>query len=351
MFGGGQAEILARTQGGVLADGINSVIACMCGSPPNTTFSQNNGIIALTRCASRSAGFACAGWLIFIGLFGKVRAPRPRPCDRRHTRAQAARRHVHRMCTRRRLPLTAACAPLLPRLVPLTWCSAASPPTHLVLRCCLASSAQIGAAMATIPMPIVGGVILQCFTMVFVAGMQILGPLLSVRRNSFIVMLSLAFGLGVAMEPQVVSSAGSSSFFGKNLDHNHGMWPRSMVCDEFPSVSTVVFPAACAITNSTGGVHSIDILPASCAFVGGVYTPAVTAMVETKTCANNNGLCCKKYDKGLDSLRTSVVLVMKTPYCIAVIIALLLNLILPVEKEEDETSSSSKSDVTSVAEA
>merc|ERR1712159_496639 len=101
--------------------------------------------------------------------------------------------------------------------------------------------------MASIPMPIVGGVILQCFTMVFVAGMQILGPLLKVRRNSFIVMLSLAFGLGVAMEPQVVSGAGSASFYGKNLDHTHGLWPRKMVCDVFPTISVEETPEACAV--------------------------------------------------------------------------------------------------------
>merc|ERR1719482_2481753 len=121
-------EIESRIQGGIMADGFNSIVACLCGSPPNTTFSQNNGIIALTRCASRAAGFGCAAWLIVIGLFGKI-----------------------------------------------------------------------GALMASIPMPIVGGVILQCFTMVAVAG---------------IAMLSLAFGLGVALEPQTVSGNGVSSFHG-----------------------------------------------------------------------------------------------------------------------------------------
>lgn len=39
---------------------------------PNTTFSQNNGVIALTKCASRRAGYACGAWLIFLGIFGKV---------------------------------------------------------------------------------------------------------------------------------------------------------------------------------------------------------------------------------------------------------------------------------------
>lgn len=39
---------------------------------PNTTFSQNNGVIALTKCASRRAGYACGCWLMFLGIFGKV---------------------------------------------------------------------------------------------------------------------------------------------------------------------------------------------------------------------------------------------------------------------------------------
>jgi len=44
-------------------------------------------------------------------------------------------------------------------------------------------------------------------------------------------------------------------------------------------------------------------------------------MVETKTCANKNGNCCKKYNKGMDSLRTSIILILKTPYGIAVLVA------------------------------
>lgn len=39
---------------------------------PNTTFAQNNGVIALTKCAARRAGYACGGWLIFLGVFGKI---------------------------------------------------------------------------------------------------------------------------------------------------------------------------------------------------------------------------------------------------------------------------------------
>lgn len=49
----------SRIQGGVLADGINGVIAALCTITPMTTFAQNNGVIALTRCANRTAGYCC----------------------------------------------------------------------------------------------------------------------------------------------------------------------------------------------------------------------------------------------------------------------------------------------------
>ncbi len=57
-----------RISGGVLGDGINSLIAGFFGSMPNTTFSQNNGIIQLTGIASRKVGYFIAGMLILLGL-------------------------------------------------------------------------------------------------------------------------------------------------------------------------------------------------------------------------------------------------------------------------------------------
>lgn len=61
-----------RIRGGLLGDGISSFLAALGTSMPNTTFSQNNGVIALTRCASRRAGVACACWLIVFGILAKV---------------------------------------------------------------------------------------------------------------------------------------------------------------------------------------------------------------------------------------------------------------------------------------
>ncbi|EKD81197.1 MAG: xanthine permease, partial [uncultured bacterium] len=48
---------LERVSGGVLADGFNSLLAAVFNTFPNTTFSQNNGIIQLTGVASRYVGY------------------------------------------------------------------------------------------------------------------------------------------------------------------------------------------------------------------------------------------------------------------------------------------------------
>ncbi|NOI66989.1 nucleobase:cation symporter-2 family protein [Vibrio sp. 99-8-1] len=63
---------LKRIKGGVLADGVNSAIAALFNSFPNSTFSQNNGVILLTGVASRYVGYFIAGMLVLLGLFPGV---------------------------------------------------------------------------------------------------------------------------------------------------------------------------------------------------------------------------------------------------------------------------------------
>lgn len=58
-----------RISGGVLGDGVNSALAAVFNSFPNTTFSQNNGVIQMTGVASRYVGFWIAGLLVLFGLF------------------------------------------------------------------------------------------------------------------------------------------------------------------------------------------------------------------------------------------------------------------------------------------
>ena len=58
-----------RISGGVLGDGVNSALAAVFNSFPNTTFSQNNGVIQMTGVASRYVGFWISGLLVLFGLF------------------------------------------------------------------------------------------------------------------------------------------------------------------------------------------------------------------------------------------------------------------------------------------
>jgi uric acid-xanthine permease len=68
----GSQEYQDTIQGGLTFDSLGSILAGLFTTMPNTTFSQNNGVIAMTRCASRRAGYACGCWLILMGIFGKV---------------------------------------------------------------------------------------------------------------------------------------------------------------------------------------------------------------------------------------------------------------------------------------
>ena len=61
-----------RIAGGVLADGVNSGIAAIFNSFPNSIFSQNNGIIQLTGVASRYVGCLIGVLLILVGLIPGV---------------------------------------------------------------------------------------------------------------------------------------------------------------------------------------------------------------------------------------------------------------------------------------
>ncbi|KAF2664354.1 xanthine/uracil permease [Microthyrium microscopicum] len=64
----------SRIQGGILADGLNGMLAGLCTITPMSTFAQNNGVIALTRCANRKAGYFCCFFLVVMGIFSKFAA-------------------------------------------------------------------------------------------------------------------------------------------------------------------------------------------------------------------------------------------------------------------------------------
>lgn len=65
-------KFMKRASGGILADGVNSMLAGIFNSFPNSIFAQNNGMIQLTGVASRYVGFFIAAMLVLLGLFPVV---------------------------------------------------------------------------------------------------------------------------------------------------------------------------------------------------------------------------------------------------------------------------------------
>ncbi|KAG6880006.1 hypothetical protein C0992_008213 [Termitomyces sp. T32_za158] len=82
-------EFETRIQGGILvrldveilssyltstlqADGLGGFFSALFTVTPLSTFAQNNGVIAITRCANRGAGRWCCLFLILFGVLGKI---------------------------------------------------------------------------------------------------------------------------------------------------------------------------------------------------------------------------------------------------------------------------------------
>ncbi|TFK46996.1 Xanthine/uracil permease [Heliocybe sulcata] len=65
-------EFDSRIQGGVLSDGIGGFVSALFTVTPLSIFAQNNGVIAITRCANRTAGRWCCFFLILFGVLGKI---------------------------------------------------------------------------------------------------------------------------------------------------------------------------------------------------------------------------------------------------------------------------------------
>mmetsp|Transcript_18699 Transcript_18699/g.58469 ORF Transcript_18699/g.58469 Transcript_18699/m.58469 type:complete len:118 (+) Transcript_18699:634-987(+) len=97
------------------------------------------------------------------------------------------------------------------------------------------------------------------------------------------------------MQPNLFQGGGLATFYGQNLNHNIGFWPRSKTCKTFP-------------TNDDG--------------------------VTVRDCIGDNGFCCAEYDDDKDSSRTTALILLKVPYSIGFIAALFLHLLLPEDTED-----------------
>jgi len=126
------SEDLSR---GVLADGIGSFIAGFLGAGPNTSFSQNVGLIPMTRVASRHVVVVAGIIMMLLGIFPKL-----------------------------------------------------------------------GAIVASIPSPVLGGAGVVMFGVVAASGMKTLSRVNMNNRNLLIIAVSIALGLGITTRPDLLSN-------------------------------------------------------------------------------------------------------------------------------------------------
>lgn len=119
---------------GILADGVGSLIAGFFNAGPNTSFSQNVGLIPMTKVASRYVVTISGIMLVLLGIFPKV-----------------------------------------------------------------------GALVAIIPNPVLGGAGIIMFGMVASAGIKTLKDVPLNNRNMIVIAVSLGIGLGVTVRPEFLS--------------------------------------------------------------------------------------------------------------------------------------------------
>lgn len=124
---------------GVLADGVGSFIAGFFGAGANTSFSQNVGLIPMTKVASRFVVIIAGIILMILGIFPKL-----------------------------------------------------------------------GAVIALMPEPVLGGAGIVMFGMVASSGIKTLSRVRMNNRNLLIIAVSLGLGLGVTFRPELVENLPST---------------------------------------------------------------------------------------------------------------------------------------------
>nr|WP_300002085.1 nucleobase:cation symporter-2 family protein [Tissierella sp.] len=120
---------------GILADGVGSFIAGIFGASPNTSFSQNVGLITMTKVASRFVVVVAGIILMIMGVFPKL-----------------------------------------------------------------------GAVVAIMPQPVLGGAGVVMFGMVAASGIKTLSRVKMNNRNLLIMAVALALGLGVTVRPEIINN-------------------------------------------------------------------------------------------------------------------------------------------------
>lgn len=131
--GAGRDATDEEIAGATYADGLGTAVAGVFGGLPNTSFSQNVGIVGMTGVMSRHVVTIAGVILVICGLIPKI-----------------------------------------------------------------------GALIASMPLPVLGGGVIVMFGMVAAAGMNVLSEVKMTRRNMVIIAISLTAGLGLNLVPTAV---------------------------------------------------------------------------------------------------------------------------------------------------
>jgi len=131
--GAGRDATDAEIAGATYADGLGTAVAGVFGGLPNTSFSQNVGIVGMTGVMSRHVVTIAGVFMVICGLLPKI-----------------------------------------------------------------------GALIASMPLPVLGGGVIVMFGMVAAAGMNVLSEVKMTRRNMVIIAISLTAGLGLNLVPTAV---------------------------------------------------------------------------------------------------------------------------------------------------
>ncbi|MFT5069677.1 MAG: uracil-xanthine permease, partial [Candidatus Paceibacteria bacterium] len=131
--GAGREATDDEISGATYADGLGTAVAGVFGGLPNTSFSQNVGIVGMTGVMSRHVVTIAGVIMLICGLLPKV-----------------------------------------------------------------------GATIASMPFPVLGGGVIVMFGMVAAAGMNVLTEVSMTRRNMIIIAISLTVGLGLNLVPTAV---------------------------------------------------------------------------------------------------------------------------------------------------
>ncbi len=131
--GAGRDATDEEIAGATYADGLGTAVAGVFGGLPNTSFSQNVGIVGMTGVMSRHVVTIAGVVLVICGLLPKI-----------------------------------------------------------------------GALIASMPLPVLGGGVIVMFGMVAAAGMNVLSEVKMTRRNMVIIAISLTAGLGLNLVPTAV---------------------------------------------------------------------------------------------------------------------------------------------------